>query len=224
MSQQEFFQGQQPEEDIQEKQPYYWSTRPQTGNIDKDKGTKGAGVPKDEPAEDDEFVLGRGYRAQDYATPEPAGTQQGQAYTQNDQNSSSGPGYQYQGPNVNINRNSNANGVYGQPGQAGQPWQAVPPWARPQRNNRRGIGITLLLIIAAFILIKPLLIVGGILLAAIGATIGIAIGVIIFPLLIFALLLAATIFSMRVIFGQRVRPFRFYGRRYWRRYQRGSWW
>ena len=35
MSQQEFFQGQQPEEDLEEKQPYYWSTKPQTSNFGK---------------------------------------------------------------------------------------------------------------------------------------------------------------------------------------------
>ena len=54
--------------------------------------------------------------------------------------------------------------------------------------------------------------------------IGVVLGIIIFPLLILALLIAATIFSMRVIFGQKVQPFRFYSRRYWKRYQRGSWW
>jgi hypothetical protein len=173
-------------------------------------------VPKDEPVEDDEFVMGRGYQAQSYATPEPLEAQQ-QAYAQNNQSFPSGPGYQYQGPDVNTYRNGNTNGIYGQ---AGQPGQGVPPWARPQRNNHRGLIIMVLVALAAIALIKPLLIVGGILLGAIG----IVIGIIIFPLLILALLLAATIFSMRVIFGQRVQPFRFYSRRYWRRYQRGSWW
>ena len=204
MSQQEFFQGQQSEEDIQEKQPYYWSTKPQTGPIGK---SSGAGLPKDEPVEDDELVMGRGYRAQDYAAQEPL---EEQAYDQNNQQLSPGPGYQYQGPDVHTYSNSNTSGMYGQAG------QSVPPWARPQRNNHRGLIIVALVAIAAIALIKLLLIVGGILL--------IAIGIIIFPLLILALLVAATIFSMRVIFGQKVQPLRFYSRRYWRRYQRGSWW
>ena len=203
MSQQEFFQGQQPEEDLEEKQPYYWSTQPQTNN-----SGKGAGMPKDEPVEDDDLVMGRGYQAQDYAAQEPSAQQ---AYAQHNQPVSPGPDYQYSAPDGNIYSKNNASGQQG---------QGVPPWARPQKNNHRSLIILVLLAIAAIGLIKLLLIVGVVLLGVIS----VVLGIVIFPLLILALLIAATIFSMRVIFGQKVQPFRFYSRRYWRRYQRGSRW
>ena len=86
-------------------------------------------MPKDEPVEDDDLVMGRGYQAQDYAAQEPS---EQQAYNQHNQHVSPGPGYQYSGPDVNTYSNKNASG------QAGQ---GVPPWARPQRNNHRSLVI-----------------------------------------------------------------------------------
>lgn len=214
MSQQQFFQGQQPDEDEQGgKQPYYWSTRPQTSGTGKNAS---AGVPKDESAED-EFVMQRGYQAQDDAASE--------------QYSPSQEYDNYAGPvgNTYSDGNENAGGAYGQTWQQSQQfqqfqqpqqsWQGMPPWARPQRHNRRGARIALFIVLA-LLLIKPILIVGGILLAAIG----IGIVFIVVPLVIVGLMLAATIFSMRFIFGQRTWPQQLYTRRYWRRYQRGSWW
>ncbi|HLI05416.1 MAG TPA: hypothetical protein VKV40_02495 [Ktedonobacteraceae bacterium] len=101
--------------------------------------------------------------------------------------------------------------------------QSVPAWARPQKNNSRGV-LIVLLIIAGLILIKPLLIVGGILLALLGATIGIVLFAIIFPLLLLVIILACVLLAMRVAFGSAFRPRRFYDRRYWRRYRRGYRW
>jgi hypothetical protein len=104
-----------------------------------------------------------------------------------------------------------------------RPEQSVPAWARPQKNSSRGIFIALL-IVAGLLLIKPLLIVAGILLALLGATIGIALFVIIFPLALLAIILAFALLAMRVTFGRAFRPRRFYDRHYWRRYRRGYRW
>jgi hypothetical protein len=101
--------------------------------------------------------------------------------------------------------------------------QSVPDWARPQKNNHRGV-LIVLLIVAGLLLIKPLLIVAGILLALLGITIGLALFAIIFPLVLLAIILGCAVLVLRVIFGRAFRPQRFYDRRYWRRYRRGYRW
>lgn len=226
MSQQQFFQGQQPDESEDGqggKQPYYWSTRPQASGADMARNT-GAAVPKDEPAED-EFAMQRGYQAQDNAAAQNYSPfhdydnyAAGNAYSDGDGDGKAGESYGTYGQ-AWQQQSQQFQQQQQQSWQGWRPGQGVPPWARPQTNNRRGLRIALL-VVAAILLIKPLLIVGGILLAALGITIMF----IVFPLLIVGLLLAATIFSMRFIFGQRSWPRPLYTRRYWRRYQRGSWW
>ncbi len=101
--------------------------------------------------------------------------------------------------------------------------QSVPTWARPQKNHSRGVLIALF-IVAGLLLIKPLLIVAGILLALLGATIGIVLLAIILPLVLFAIILGFALLALRVIFGRVLRPRHFYDRHYWRRYRRGYRW
>ena len=111
----------------------------------------------------------------------------------------------------------------GQPQASAERGQAVPPWARPQKNNSRGVLIALL-IVAALLLIKPLLIVAGILLAVLGATIGVALLVLLFVLALIAIIAGIVLLILRLAFGRAFQPRRFYDRRYWRRYQRGGRW
>ena len=101
--------------------------------------------------------------------------------------------------------------------------QEVPPWARPQKNNSRGILIALL-VVAALLLIKPLLIVAGVLLAVLGVTIGVALLVLLFVLALIAIIAGIVLLILRLTFGRAFQPRRFYDRRYWRRYQRGWRW
>ncbi len=101
--------------------------------------------------------------------------------------------------------------------------QGVPPWARPQKNNSRGVLIALL-VVAALLLIKPLLIVAGILLAVLGATIGIVLVMMLFVLALIAIVAGFALLALRVTFGRSFQPRRFYDRSYWRRYRRGWRW
>ena len=99
----------------------------------------------------------------------------------------------------------------------------VPSWARPQKNNSRGV-LLALLIIAGLLLIKPILIVGGILLAVLGATIGVILFGVIFVLAILAIGALFALLALRLTFGRAFQPRRFYDSRYWRRYRRGLRW
>lgn len=159
-------------------------------------GRKG-GVPKDVPVEDDDFAMLHGYRAQAYDVQHGEGTQEHAPSAL---------------PSSEIAR-----------ARQGQGGQGVPSWARPQKNNGRGILIALL-IVAGLLLIKPLLIVAGILLALLGATIGVALFAIIFVLAILAIVVGFALLALRVTFGRAFQPRRFYDRRYWRRYRRGLRW
>jgi hypothetical protein len=101
--------------------------------------------------------------------------------------------------------------------------QGVPLWARPQKNNSRGVLIALLVVVA-LLLIKPLLIVAGVLLAVLGVTIGVALLVLLFVLALIAIIAGIVLLILRLTFGRTFQPRRFYDRRYWRRYQRGWRW
>lgn len=101
--------------------------------------------------------------------------------------------------------------------------QGVPPWARPQKNNSRSVLIALL-VVAALLLIKPLLIVAGILLAVLGATIGIVLVMTLFVLALITIIASFALLALRVTFGRSFQPRRFYDRSYWRRYRRGWRW
>lgn len=159
------------------------------------KGGKKGGMPKDEPVGDDDYAMLHGYRAQEYGP-----------WEQEQSTPSS-----FESARESTHREHTAQK------------QGVPDWARPQKNNSRGILIALF-IVAALLLIKPLLIVVGILLALLGATIGIVLLAIVLPLVLFAVILVLVLLAMRVTFGRAFRPRRFYDQSYWRRYTRGSRW
>ncbi len=179
MSQQEFFQGPQFQEQEQGRpsledddieyspQPYYWSTQP------------GKGAPKDEPTSlsDESMVEAdhpgdyqHGYAAQDnvsnpvgerYVTPtfivpqeeSNRGTPQWQSQTQRKQFSPDGDSFEYQ---YRPHRANN------------QQWSA-PPWARPQL--RRGAARWFWLVVLGLIFMGPLLHILGAFLAVIGVII-----------------------------------------------------
>lgn len=105
----------------------------------------------------------------------------------------------------------------------GEQGQGVPPWARPQKNNSRRV-VLALLIVGGLLLIKPLLIVAGILLAVLGATIGVALVIGIFVLALLAIIVGFALLALRITFGRAFQPRHFYDRRYWRRYRRGLRW
>ncbi|MBV8694006.1 MAG: hypothetical protein JO125_15840 [Chloroflexi bacterium] len=74
-------------------------------------------------------------------------------------------------------------------------WQQVPPWARPQRN-KKGMLRWIVLIVLGLLLIKPLLILVGILLASVG----IVLFVVLLPILIiFGILLAIAVTILIVL-------------------------
>ena len=104
----------------------------------------------------------------------------------------------------------------GEPQARAEQGQGVPPWARPQKNNSCGVLIALL-VVAALLLIKPLLIEAGILLTVLGATISLALALI-------AIVAGFALLSLLVTFGRSFQPRRFYDRSYWRRYRRGWRW
>ena len=179
MSQQEFFQGPQFQEQEQGRpsledddieyppQPYYWSTQP------------GKGAPKDEPTSlsDESMVEAdhpgdyqHGYAAQDnvsnpvgerYTTPpfivpqeeSNRGTPQWQSQTQRKQFSPDGDSFEYQYRPYRANN---------------QQWSA-PPWARPQ--HRRRAGSWFWLVVLGLIFMGPLLHIIGAFLAVIGVII-----------------------------------------------------
>jgi uncharacterized Tic20 family protein len=83
-------------------------------------------------------------------------------------------------------------------------WQQVPPWARPQRN-KKGVLHWIVLIILGLLLIKPVLILAGIILAGVG----IVFFVILLPvLLIFGILLALAV-TVLIVLAALGMPLRF---------------
>jgi hypothetical protein len=179
MSQQEFFQGPQFQEQEQGRpsleddeieyppQPYYWSTQP------------GKGAPKDEPTSlsDESMVEAdhpgdyqHGYAAQDnvsnpigerYITPtfnvpreeSNRGTPQWQSQKQRQQFSHDGDSFEHQYLPYRANN---------------QQWSA-PPWARPQ--HRRGAARWFWLVVLGLLFMGPLLHILGAFLAVIGVII-----------------------------------------------------
>ncbi len=135
-----------------EARPYYWSTKPNTGNI-----------PKNEhPANFEDSVADLppippySYQAQDRPT-------QG-AYT------NTPPQQQQQAHRNNLSPDGDAMEHGYRP--YGSYHRQVPPWARPQRGNKTAR--TIIFLIIGFMLIKPLLALLGILLGAFVLFIGVA--------------------------------------------------
>ena len=214
MSQQEFFQGPQFQEQEQEQlsledddikytpQPYYWSTQP------------GKGTPKDEPASlSDEPMLQadhpgdyqHGYAAQDnvsnsvgerFITPTFIAPQEGnnRAKPQWQQFSPDGDSFEHQYRPYRANN---------------QQWGA-PPWARPQQH-KRSAGSWFWLVVLALVFMGPLLHFFGALLAVTA--------VIILTLLVpflFVAMLAFPYMLFRAIRGRPLPGRRWPNTTYWR--------
>ncbi len=162
-----------------EARPYYWSTKPNTGNIPKNEHPANF----EDSLADLPPVPPYSYSAQDrpvqepptYAAPQPQQSQH----------------QQYQRRNFSPDGDAFERGY--------RPYasynQQVPPWARPQRN--RGVGRIIFFIVLGVLLIKPLLLLlGGLLLLA---------GVL-FSLL---LLLGVGLVALFILFAALGRPFPF---------------
>ena len=180
MSQQEFVpepQGQSEQSSEHEEiytQPYYWSTKPKSGGILKD----------EHPSTFEESIPPYSYPAQDstryrqqrdnVVDSEPA-----QKQRQRQQFSPDGDAFE-QGyrPYTQYNR-----------------WQQVPPWAQPQRHQGRHVLRWIVLIVLGLALLKPLLVLVGILLAGV---IGIALFAILLPILI-ALMIAIIVAMIALV-------------------------
>jgi hypothetical protein len=131
--------------------PYSWS-----GKLDKEVG------PRDEPPVSyTEPTIQRGYQAQDYADYK----QQQETYTDHSSlQSRKRQSQQYYSPDGDAFE-------YGyRPYNRYNTAQGVPPWARPQ-HHRGGAGKWILFLILGLLLIKPILILMGILLAFVGVAI-----------------------------------------------------
>ena len=133
-----------------EARPYYWSTRPNTGNI-----------PKNEhPANFEDSIAGLppippySYQAQDRPT---QGTYM-----------NTPPQQQQQARRNNLSPDGDAMEHGYRP--YGSYQRQVPPWARPQRGNKAGRVI--IFVILGFMLLKPLLALLGFLLLAGVALVG----------------------------------------------------
>jgi len=175
-----------------EARPYYWSTKPNTGN-----------TPKNEhPANFEDSLTDvppippYSYQAQDRPAQGTQNTtntppQQSQQWQQRPRFSPDGDAFEqgYQ-PYGSYNRQA-------------------PPWARPQRN--RGVGRIIFFIVLGFLFLKPLLLlVGGLFIIA-----GIFLGLLL-------LLLGIGLAAMFIIFTVLGRPFlfrRFRSRRPWGRWR-----
>ena len=213
MSQQEFFQRPQfqeqkqrqpalEEDDIEySSQPYYWSTQP------------GKGAPKDEPASlsDEPMVQAdhpgdyqHGYAAQDNVnnprvippTREESnrGMPQWRSQTQRQQFSPDGDAFEHR---------------YRPYGANNQQWSA-PPWARPQQH-RRGAAGWFWLIVLGLVFMGPLLHVIGALLAVTG----IIILTLLVPFLFVAMLALPYVF-FRALRGRPLPGRRWHYTNYWR--------
>jgi len=133
-----------------EARPYYWSTKPNTGNI-----------PKNEhPANFEDSVADMpsippySYQAQDRST-------QGAAAPH-----ATTPPQQQRQQRQHFSPDGDAMEHGYRP--SGSYTRRVPPWARPQRGNNAGR--IMLFVILGFLLIKPLLVLLGALLLVIGVT------------------------------------------------------
>jgi|SRR5713101_1851933 len=195
MSQQEFVpqsqqsqglrsEGQQPLSDDEiyyPQHPYNWSTRESK-----------AGPPRDEPPSSyDEVIIQRGYQAQDRA----ANTRQQEQARKSSADSRSGWRQQLSPDGDAYEESYRAYRQYNS-------WRAVPPWARPQPQGKSALRLAVLIVLG-LLLIKPLLIVAGVLLAVIGGIIGIALLAIVLPIIFVVGIVSIILIAFRVASWQR---------------------
>ena len=173
--------------------PYYWSVKPEN-----------EAAPRDEsPSSYVESTIQPGYQAQDNAANVKQGTYGTNAGGQ--QSSQNGSERQQYAPDGDAFEQGYRpyNSYYG------GYWRGMPPYAQATgygRMQRRSPFRIVFLVLLAFLLLKPILIVAGLLLATIGALVGGA--------LLFMLLMAFFVFGLG-IFRRGFRP-GYRGRgRYW---------
>jgi len=179
MSQQEFVpqsqqsQGQQPLSDDE----IYYPQHPYNWSTGENK----AGPPRDEPPSSyNEVIIQRGYQEQ--ARQSSAGSRS--AWRQ--QLSPDGDAYE---ESYRAYRQYNS-------------WRAAPPWARPQPQGKGALRLAVLIVLG-LLLLKPLLIVAGVLLAVIGGIIGIAFLAIALPIIFAVGIVSIILIAFRVASWQR---------------------
>ncbi len=195
MSQQEFVprsqqsqgsrsEGQQPLSDDEiyyPQHPYNWST-----------GENKAGPPRDEPPSSyDEVSIQRSYRAQDRA----ANTRRQEQARKSSADSRSAWRQQLSPDGDAYEESYRAYRQYNS-------WRAVPPWARPQPQGKSALRLAVLIVLG-LLLLKPLLIVAGVLLAVIGGIIGIALLAIVLPIIFAVGIVSIILIAFRVASWQR---------------------
>ena len=185
MSQQEFApQSQRPASDDEiyyPQHPYNWST-----------GENKAGPPRDEPPSSyDEGILQQGYQAQDHT----ANTRQQEQPRKSSADSSAGWRQQLS-PDGDAYEESYR--AYRQHNS----WRSVPPWARPQPQGKSIVRLAVLIVLG-LLLLKPLLIVAGVLLAVIGGIIGIALFAIVLPIIFAVGIVSIILIAFRVASWRR---------------------
>ena len=175
--------------------PYYWSVKPEN-----------EAAPRDEsPSSYVESTIQPGYQAQDNAANVKQGTYGTNADDQ--QSANNGSARQQYAPDGDAFEQ----GYRPYSSYYGGNWRGMPPYPYAQatgygRMQRRSPFRIVFFVLLAFLLLKPILIVAGLLLATIGALVGGA--------LLFMLLMAFFIFGLG-IFRRGVRP-GYRGRgRYW---------
>ena len=179
------------EEIYQPQYPYSWS-----GKLDK------KAAPRDEPPSSyDELTMQQSYAAQNYGT----------SAQQEERRTSSGNS-QFQQWRYSPDGDAFEHGY--RPYNQYQTMQGVPPWARPQRHRGGSVKWALLILFGLF-LIKPALILVGLVFAVVGVAI--------FALLLPFLLVFGLVGLLALIFSLSTRPSRtWYRGRYVRtRYRRG---
>jgi len=185
MSQQEFVpQSQQPASDDEiyyPQHPYNWST-----------GENKAGPPRDEPPSSyNEVIIERGYQGQDRT----ANTRQQEQARRSSAGSRSAWRQQLSPDGDAYEESYRAYGKYNS-------WRPAPPWARPQPQGK-GVVRLAVLIVLGLLLLKPLLIIAGVLLAVIGGIIGIALLAIVLPIVFAVGIVSIILIAFRVASWQR---------------------
>jgi len=200
MSQQEFVppsqqsqgprsKGQQPlgEDEIYYPQhPYNWSM-----------GENKAGLLRDEPPSSyDETIMQHGYQAQNRA----ANTQrQEQAHSSS---AGSRSGWQQRRLRQQLSPDGDAYEESYHAYKQYNSWTSVPSWARPQPQGKSVVRLAVFIVLG-LLLIKPLLIVAGLLLAVIGGIIGIALFAIALPIIFVVGIVSIILIAFRVASWQR---------------------
>ena len=195
MSQQEFVpqsqqsqelqpEGQQPlsnDEIYYPQHPYNWSI-----------GENKAGPLRDEPPSSyDEVISRRSYQAQNRAanTQQQEQTRKSSADSRSRQRQQLSPDGDAYEESYRTYRQHNS-------------WRTVPPWARPQPQGKSVVRLAVLIVLG-LLLIKPLLIVAGVLLAVIGGIIGIAFLAIVLPIIFVVGIVSIILIAFRVASWQR---------------------